>query len=294
MRSVSIIGIGRIGGALALALAQKQYRVENLIYRNPDTAKLIASRISPSPGLFSAKNLPAIYSDVVFITSGDPEIQSISKELVSVIKSNAFVFHTSGSLSSEILSNFKDIGCKTGSIHPLVSISEPIPGAENFSGAYFSVEGDTEAVEAASEIVRTLGGIPFTIPATFKALYHASAVTACGHLVALIDVAIEMLSKCGLEADEAKSILLPLIQSTVENLKLQNTEDALTGSFVRADAEAFDRHLEALQAAVSIEAREIYLNLGERSMLLAERRGVRAESIQKMRDRISIAKRNLR
>ena len=294
MRSVSIIGIGRAGGALALAMAGKGYPVVDLIYRSAETAEMIATRISPRPGLFSSERFPEICSDVVFITTPDPEIQSISRQLESVLQSKPYVFHISGSLSSELLSNLSEIGCKTGSIHPLVSISDPVLGAAKFYGAYFCVEGDDSAVVVGKEIVNSLGGIPFTIETKFKALYHASAVTACGHLVALIDVAIEMLAKCGLEADESRRVLLPLIRSTVENLELQDTEAALTGSFARADLAAFERHLTALQTSVSKQAQEVYLQLGERSLLLAEHRDGAAKDIRKIRDRISIAKRNLK
>ena len=42
-----------------------------------------------------------------------------------------------------------------------------------------------KAVEAAKKIVDALGGKSFSIETKYKTLYHASAVTACGHLVAV-------------------------------------------------------------------------------------------------------------
>ena len=125
-------------------------------------------------------------------------------------------------------------------------------------------------------------------------MYHASAVTACGHLTAVIDTAIEMLSKCGLNAAESKEILLPLIESTVENLKTQTTSEALTGTFSRVDSDTFERHFEILEKEVSGEALEIYLLLGERSLKLAERQGADEKRLENMRKKILLAKKKLK
>ena len=119
-------------------------------------------------------------------------------------------------------------------------------------------------------------------------------MTACGHLVALVDVAIEMLTKCGLDETAAQKVLLPLIKSTVENLAEQKTAAALTGTFARADLETMDRHLETLRENVSAEALEVYLQLGNRSLHLAEVQGADAEKLEKMRNKISLAKKNLK
>lgn len=295
MKSVSIIGIGRLGGALAVALYRQGYKIENLIVRNASTAQRISEIIQPKPRIATIEEISEINSDIVFIATQDFEIESAALTLVGKLSgAKPFVFHTSGSRSSEILKNLHEIGCSTGSIHPLVSLSDAILGAERFKEAYFCVEGESEAVEIAEEMVANLGGKSFSIETKNKILYHASAVTACGHLVALIDTAIEMLASCGLSENQAKKTLLPLIKSTVENLETQTAVEALTGTFARADVETFEKHLAALDESVSDEARLIYLQLGERSAHLAERRGANAENIRKILAEISLAKKNFR
>ncbi len=235
-----------------------------------------------------------ISSDIIFITTQDFEIKKASESLAENLKKKSFVFHTSGSLSSKILQNLKEKGCKVGSIHPLISVSDAVLGAERFKDAYFCVEGGDEAVKIAKEIVKNLGGKFFSIETRYKPLYHASAVTACGHLVALIDMAIEILTKCGLAAKDAQEILLPLIKSTIENLSEQTTAEALTGTFARADVETLEKHIEVLRENVSAEALDVYLQLGNRSAHLAERQGISAEKLERMREKISLAKRNLK
>lgn len=294
MRKISIIGVGRVGGALAIGLGRKGFEVENLIVRNEAIARKIAQIVEQKPQILPSDALAEISSDIIFIATQDFEIENVARNLAeSLTKTKPFVFHTSGSLSSEILKPLQEIGCRVGSIHPLVSVSEAVLGADRFAGAFFCIEGDAEAVELAKNIVADLDGKSFSIDTKHKTLYHASAVTACGHLVALIDVAIEMLQKCGLDENQAKETLLPLIKSTVENLENQTTTQALTGTFARADVATFKKHLKALEN-ISDEAQEIYLQLGERSAHLAERQGANAENLNEIRSEISLAKKNFR
>lgn len=292
MHSVSIIGVGRMGGALALALSRRGYPVENLIHRSRDTAEAVSVHLTPATRLAVFDDAGEVSSDIVLITAGDAEIGNIVNSIVTAIRRGSIILHTSGSLSSSVLEPLQKAGAKIGSMHPLVSISDPLIGAQRFDGAFFCIEGDDDAVAAARAIAESLGGKPFSIETKLKPLYHASAVTACGHVVALIDAAIEMLSHCGPDRDRAQEVLLPLIRSTVENLETQTPSQALTGTFARADGAAFERHLRAFEGEVPDEIRDIYLLLGERSLELAQQRGVDGEKAAELRSRISIAKRN--
>ena len=290
---ISIIGIGRVGGALALALTKSGYEIESLVARNEKDFEKIFDFIK-KPKFLLFEEIQEITSDVIFITTQDFEILNVARTLAQSLHNKPFVFHTSGSLSSEILQDLEKKGCKIGSIHPLVSISDAVLGAKRFENAYFCIEGDDESVEIAEDIVKNLQGKSFSIETKYKTLYHASAVTACGHLVALIDAAIEMLTKCGLEEKDAQKILLPLIKSTIDNLTTQTTAEALTGTFARADVETLEKHIEILRENVSDEALEVYLQLGKRSAHLAEVQGADVRKLEKMRDKLSLAKKNLK
>lgn len=287
-----MIGIGRLGGALALALSEKNYEIENLFARKREPAEKIAEATKSE--ILSDDGFDKISSDLILIATQDSEIERVAEKLARNLRTNPIVLHTSGSLSSDILKNLKDTGCPTGSLHPLVSVSDAFLGKRRFQNAFFCVEGDAAAVEVAEQIVFALGGKSFSIEPQYKPLYHASAVTACGHLVAVVDTAIEMLSGCGLSENEAKEILLPLIESTVENLISQSTGEALTGTFARADAETFQRHFEIMEREVSREALEIYLLLGERSLKLAEKQDADAKRLENMRRKILLAKKKLK
>ncbi len=291
---ISIIGIGRLGGALAIALSKKNFEVENLFVRNSQTVEKIAGAIDPRPQILTGKDFSQIESDVILIAAQDAEIEKIAAELSENLKTRPIIFHMSGALSSGILEKLKQIGCAVGSIHPLVSISDAQIGAEKFKGAFFCVEGDARAVEIGEKIVDALGGKSFTLTAENKILYHAAAVTACGHLIALVDAAIEMLENCGLSESAARKILSPLIKSTVENLETQTTAEALTGTIARADVETLEKHIAAIEEKTSTEVLEIYLQLAMRSTHLAERQGASRANLEKIREKLLLAKTNLK
>lgn len=290
MKTVTIIGSGRVGGALALSLPREKYRIDRLIGRRRAVLDTSLGALTVN----EIDDVQTIDSDIVFITTGDGNIELAAAEIAGKIRVGCSVFHTSGALTSTSLAALSAVGAKIGSIHPLVSISRPDLGPSRFPGAYFCVEGDPDAVPIAERIVSDLGGISFTIATQYKTLYHAAAVMACGHLVALFDSAVEVLSICGLSSEDSKKVLLPLVASTVENLGQQSTSSALTGTFGRADIDTFSRHLNTLNENVSDELLEIYLLLGERSLELASVEGVNPERIDKLRARMSVAKSKLK
>jgi predicted short-subunit dehydrogenase-like oxidoreductase (DUF2520 family) len=291
VKTVTIIGVGNAGGAFAIALSRAGYKVENLIHRSGRIAKKIKREEIQEAALVRWPGLDAIRSDVVVVAVPDPEIATVSQGLAEIIRKGLVVLHTSGSLTSSVLTDLARRGASTGSIHPLVSISDPFRGAEEFENAYFCVEGDKPAVSEARRIVKGLHGKSFTIDPEKKALYHAAAVTSAGHVTALFDAAVEMLSKCGVKKRDSAKILFPLIQSAVANLERQSTEDALTGSFARLDTAAFERHVASF-GPVPKPVRELYLALGERSLDIVERRDGPNKRLTDLRNRISIAKRN--
>lgn len=274
--------MGRAGGALAIALDRSGVSVERLIYRS---APPVSPPLDPRK-LIEIGSLDSVDSDILFIATGDQDIRETAETVSKMARLPRVALHLSGSLSSDELSSLKEFDVAVGSMHPLVSISDPAIGSERFAGAYFCVEGDPIALDAAIEIVETLGGRHFSIDKDLKPLYHASAVMASGNVTALFDAAIEMLAKCGIELDEAHRVLFPLLESTVANLGGQSTREALTGPFVRGDGAALARHLNSFEGRVDDSLRSIYLDLAERSVRLAG--GVRAPELLSA---ISVAKR---
>jgi len=276
-----------MGTALALALSEQRYDVCSIVTSRKGSLRK-ALRLLPqvSNALTSDEiaELPKV--GLILIATPDDAIATAAEQLASVLPSHAksvTVLHTSGALSSTELQPLAAIGCHVGSIHPLISVSDPKAGAADLKNAYFCLEGDRSALRIARQLVADLGATSFSIKADQKALYHAAAVMSSGHVTALIDIAIEMLVHAGLTKDEARRILLPLLESTWKNLARFDPADALTGTFARADEATVQKHLSALTASNHDEALAIYRLLGLRSLELFTEKGGDQKTAQRLR-----------
>ena len=277
--SISIIGAGRLGAALAIALRRSGYPIVGLVARHHRKAEKVARLLTQDAGETAplaiasneSKRLPS--SDLILISTPDDEIAGVAQKL-SRETHGSIVFHTSGALSSEVLAPLKTRGISTGSIHPLISVSEAKAGAEAFQGAFFCIEGDNKALRTARRIVSDLGGTAFSIPSHNKALYHAAAVIASPHATSLFDVAVQTLVAAGLTRNKARQVLVPLLQSTVRNLETSDAASALTGTFARGDVATVKRHLKALSGREHSQALQIYKLLGLHALRLAQMNGL--------------------
>jgi predicted short-subunit dehydrogenase-like oxidoreductase (DUF2520 family) len=287
--SVAIIGAGRLGSALARALSQSGYAVVALVARHAPHARRAARALSPQPLALGATQLDSLPdTDLLLITTPDDQIKIVAARLTRVFAArdaNAVspqqqrrrparvALHASGALVSDALAPLAAQGFSLGSLHPLVSISDPVSGASNLRGAFYCLEGEARALSAAKKIVRALGGQSFSIDARHKPLYHAAAVMSAGHLVALFSLATQMLAHCGLSERQAARVLLPLAKSTLENLaRGTHPASALTGPFARADVETLRRHLSALREFDTRETLPVYVALGRHALQLARAR----------------------
>lgn len=285
---MSIIGPGRLGTALAIALRDAGYQILALVGREPKRVAKSAAWLGPQTLSLTAKQLEFLpLSEVIVISTPDDTIAQIAKQLAALknLQGGGIVFHTSGALSSALLSPLAKMGLHTGSIHPLVSVSNPRMGARGLRGAYYCIEGDPQAVKIARQIVSRLKGQSFSIKSDKKAIYHAAALLSSGHLVALLDIAIEMLLKCGLKRSEAQTVLLPLVQSSINNLAASNPERALTGTFARGDEATMLEHIKSLQLQKMSEALAVYKLLGRRSLKVAARGNLNPE-VEKRLERL--------
>lgn len=284
--TVSIIGAGRLGTALARALAKRGYIIEALVARRHSSVRRAVELSNTSALALTTQQLDQLpASSLLFITTPDDAVAQVAAQLAARFQEKVrgrVALHASGALSSEALTDLRAVGFATGSLHPLISVSDPLQGARGLSDAFFCLEGSRAATLIARKIVKDLGAQSFSINTESKALYHAAAVMTSGHTVALFDIAAAMLARCGLTNMRARAVLLPLLHSTVENLATRTPARALTGTFSRADLATMQRHLAAIRSQADGEALAAYVLLGLRSLQLAERNGADEQALQEM------------
>jgi predicted short-subunit dehydrogenase-like oxidoreductase (DUF2520 family) len=269
---IAIIGAGRLGTTLGFALARTGYIITAIADRNLLSAK--ETTLIIGQGTATENNLrAAAEADVLFLTTPDEALKICAVELSSssIKWAGKIVLHCSGHHSSGILQPLKEKGASTASCHPIQSFADKKPSGHEFQGIYFGLEGDGPALDWAGETIIRLGGKAFTLKKEDKTLYHTACSLASNGLVALLHASVSTARIAGFDESEALTIMMPLIQKTLQNVKKIGIEKALTGPVKRGDLETVKDHLSALESfpdlqktyralavqALDIEKREI-------------------------------------
>lgn len=281
MGVVGIVGAGRVGAGLALALTRVGREVRLISRRPVRVPAPLSLKVAPDgPDAEWVSGL-----EVLFLAVPDDRIHPVAQQLwgTKSIGPGQTVLHCSGVLGQEALSALVPTRAALGSLHPLQTISDPEVAPERFKGAWAAVEGSPAAMEAAEDIARSLGMKPFRITAKQKILYHAGAVFASNYLVVVEAIAQRLLRHAGLSDEEAWAALSPLVRGTITNLLAADPRSALTGPVVRGDTDTILRHLGAL----TIDDARLYQMLGRAALELARKGGMDDKTAQKVADALA-------
>lgn len=189
-------------------------------------------------------------------------------------------FHLSGALGTDPLAPLLAAGYGIGALHPLQTLADPVLGARQLQGVYFSISGEPSALAVARRIVHHMGGESLSVPVTRRPLYHAAAVFASNYLAGLIAAAGRLMAQAGVPEDEALRSILPLARGSLENLERMGPVQALTGPISRGDLETVRMHLRALEP----RERALYAALGLEILNLAREGGLDEGTVEIVRE----------
>ena len=281
--AVGIIGPGRAGVGLALALARAGYTVRLHGRRKKAVPKPLELTVGPA----DVAPPPAWLSQagVVILAVRDDAIPPLADALArgGGVRPEHVVLHLSGVQGQEALGPLVPSRAALGSLHPLQTIADPERAPERLKGAWDAVEGMPRAVDAAERLARALGMRPFRLTGKTKAIYHAGAVFASNYFVVVEAVAQRLLRHAGLSEVEAWQALRPLVEGTLENLLHEQPKDALTGPVARGDDATIRRHLASLTKDDAL----LYRALGRAALELAEKRGMDEATAARVADALA-------
>lgn len=212
--SVRVIGGGRAGTSIAHALGSVGWAVHPILGRRDDVTG--AGRDT----------------DLVVIATPDAEIGAVAARIAP---GDALVVHLSGALGLDVLAGHP----RVGAVHPLAALPDSATGTRRLlDGCTFAVAGD----RLVERVVSDLGGRPVRLPDELRPLYHAAAVVAANHLVALAGQ-VERLAAL---VDVPIDAYWDLMSGALDNVRRLGARAALTGPAARRDTATIERHLAAL------------------------------------------------
>lgn len=264
----SIVGVGGLGKVFARALVSKNVPVKSVFNRTEEKARQLASNVDvESYGSFPSTSDEL--GKLIFITVPDDAIEDVAgriSELHNDFSERIFV-HCSGTQSAESLHALQSKGATVASFHPLQTFTTQAQPSD-FKGIYFSLQGDFAAFPVLRKVAQLLGAQAFEVTKEQKSHLHAAAVMASNYFTILLNSSVEIGMQSGLDADQVKKALLPLVQRTLVNNEKQSADEALTGPIKRGDINTIENHLALLDDQP--ELRDLYCVLGLQAADIAE------------------------
>jgi predicted short-subunit dehydrogenase-like oxidoreductase (DUF2520 family) len=225
--SIRVVGAGRAGRSLALALERSGWEVVELLDLGDPLAE-------------AARGV-----DVVVLSVPDGAVAAVAASIDAV--PTTLVVHLAGSLTLDVLAPHP----RRASLHPLVPLPDPESGAGRLRGAWMALAGDP----GVEEMAQALGGRSFRVADEHRVAYHAAATVAANHLVALLG----QVERVAAEAGVPLAPYLELAASALADVARAGPAAALTGPVSRGDWDTVRHHLAALPAG----ERDAYLALAE-------------------------------
>lgn len=244
--SIGFIGPGKVGVSLARYFSYKNIEISGFYGNNSKSLKE-ACNITNSTIFLDLKNL-ITESNIIVITTPDDTISEIDKQISKYNLTGKSVFHTSGSLPSDILSSAKNSGASIYSIHPMFAFSNKFTDLEKLNNIYFSIEGKN--VTNDSDIIKfmeSIGNKYFIRDCNSSAKYHLANVIVSNLALSLFNIGSDYLKDLGLSEEDSFEALYPLILGNIENIKNKGFNLSLTGPISRGDISPVEKHLTVLK-----------------------------------------------
>lgn len=255
--AVGVVGAGRVGTAMAVALASAGHRIVAASGVSQKSLERIAASLPGVPVLAPEEVVER--ADLVLLTIPDDALAGLVAGLAAtdVPLAGRLLVHASGRHGLAVLDPVTAKGALPLALHPVMTFTGRPEDAAKMAGIFFGVTAPEALRPVAEVLVMEMGGEPVFIAEDKRDLYHAAMASAANHLVTLVSSACDMLADAGVA--EPARMLGPLLYAAVENA-LTMGSSALTGPVARGDAETVAAHLAAIRSAAP-EALGAYLAL---------------------------------
>ncbi len=255
--NVGVVGAGRAGTALAVALSRAGHRV-TAAYGVSDASRQRVQRFLPGTPVRQPADVVGA-ADLVLLTVPDDALPGLVRGLAATGAPVAgrLLAHASGRHGLVVLEPVTQLGALPLALHPVMTFTGRPDDADRLVGVSFGVTAPAVLRPAAEVLVIEMGGEPVFIAEADRDLYHAALAGAANHLVTQVVEAEDLLTKAGV--GQPARMLGPLLSAALDNA-LRLGDAALTGPVARGDADTVAGHVAALRTEAP-EALPAYLAL---------------------------------
>jgi predicted short-subunit dehydrogenase-like oxidoreductase (DUF2520 family) len=175
--------------------------------------------------------------DAVIIAVSDAAIAAVAKE---VSLRHSTLIHTGGSVSLRVLDGYS---LNIGVVWPVYSIRKAsLPAHRAFPAL---IEGNSKkALETIREVAKAICDTAYEASSEQRARLHLAAVIGNNFVNHLLGITSDISTAQQIPI----SILQPLIEQTVADLRTKHPRETQTGPAKRGDSTTMQRHLEMLAA----------------------------------------------
>lgn len=175
-------------------------------------------------------------ADLRVLTVPDRAIEEVS----NLLPEGTPVIHTSGATSLDPLKKHE----VHGSFHPLMTFPGPELSIPELAGVPVALDGSPQVLPVLHGLAKDLTMRPIEVPGD-RRLYHAAAVLSGNFATILLALGSDVLTKAGVPAEVAPSVLLPLALQSLQNAG-EDPWSNLTGPLARGDEDVMNAHKHAL------------------------------------------------
>lgn len=283
IEQVTIVGVGRVGGALVTKLQSEGINV----------------RAVRRDGFDEWRNSDQPLGDIVVIAVRDQDVVRIAEEIAHTTEgiagspsrlSKTIVIHVNGSMRLDVLQACKDAGARVGAAHPFQTFASQTFANQTFAnqtlanqpfangdssvldGIAWGVECDDDVWPSLRQLVELTCGVPHRLVLAdddHKRVYHVAAIAASNYTYAAYELGRRLAHKAGIPVD---TFLQPIIERTHRNAAQalrDGTAFPLTGPIQRGDVAAVAKQLEAMpesEKVVYVHLSLALLNLNKDNM----------------------------
>jgi predicted short-subunit dehydrogenase-like oxidoreductase (DUF2520 family) len=242
--TVGVVGVGRVGSALAVALSRAGHHVV-AVSGVSDASRRRAHDRLPDAELLPADDVVRA-ADLVLLTVPDDALAAVVEGLANVgaFRRGQLVAHTSGRHGLDVLAPATQQGALPLALHPVMTFAGGAEDVERLAGTSFGVTTPEPLRAVGEALVVEMGGEPVWVPEEARVLYHAALAWGSNYLVTLVTTACDLLRLTGAERPDL--LLAPLLGAALDNA-LRRGDAALTGPVARGDAGTVTAHLDVLR-----------------------------------------------